>query len=66
MPEGVQENEAYLQGRVPLRIVLLYTSAATTHMTSRAGGSAEYAAAVMHLLTPALRPDPRSSGGLYI
>merc|ERR1712086_527173 len=43
-----------------------YTSAATTHMTSRAGGSAEYAAAVMHLLTH-LRPDPRSSGvGLYI
>jgi hypothetical protein len=29
------------------------------HMTSRAGGAAEDAAAVMHVLTPALRPDPR-------
>merc|ERR1712194_451514 len=48
---------------------LLYTSAATTHMTSRAGGAAEDAAAVMHLdlLTPARRPDPRSSDvRLYI
>ena len=38
-------------------------------MTSRAGGAAEDAAAVVHLdlLTPALRPDPRSSDvRLYI
>merc|ERR1712085_154737 len=52
-----------------LRLALLHTSAATTHMTSRAGGAAEDAAAVMHLdlLTPARRPDPRSSDvRLYI
>ena len=36
-------------------------------MTSRAGGAAEDTAAVMHLLTPALRPDSRSSDvRLYI
>ena len=50
-----------------LQLALLCTSATTTHMTSRAGGAAEDEAAVIHLLTPALEPDPRSSGaGLYI
>ena len=43
------------------QLVLLCTSATTIHMTSRAGGAAEDEAAVMHLLTPALSPDPRSS-----
>merc|ERR1711957_1013965 len=60
--EKVQEDLRSL----PL-VLLCTTSATTTHMTSRAGGAAEDEAAVMHLLTPALRPDPRSSGvGLYI
>ena len=52
-----------------LRLALLYTSAAATHMTSRAGGAAEDAAAVMHLLTHQLRDlihDPVASVLVYI
>ena len=58
--EGVQDAEERVQEQVQeqLQLVLFCTSATTTtHMTSRAGGAAEDEAAVMHLLTPALRPS---------